>query len=42
MYREIVLGERLADFYVVKSGLQEGEEIATNGVFRIDAAAQLA
>ena len=32
----------MGDFYVVKSGLQEGEEIATNGVFRIDAAAQLA
>lgn len=42
LYREIVLGEQLGDFYVVKSGLQEGEEIATNGVFRIDAAAQLA
>ena len=42
LYREIVLGERLGEFYVVKSGLQEGEEIATNGVFRIDAAAQLA
>jgi len=41
-YREITLGERLGDFYIVKEGLEEGEEIATNGVFRIDAASQLA
>jgi membrane fusion protein, copper/silver efflux system len=42
VYREIVLGAEMGDFYVVESGLEEGEEIATNGVFRIDAAAQLA
>ena len=42
LYREITLGERLGDFYLVKDRLKEGEEIATNGVFRIDAAAQLA
>ena len=41
-YREIVLGPAAGEFYVVKSGLSEGEEIAVNGVFRIDAAAQLA
>ena len=35
------LGADLGDFYVVLSGLEEGEEIATNGVFRIDASAQL-
>lgn len=40
-YREIVLGPRAGDHYVVEEGLQEGEEIAVNGVFRIDAAAQL-
>ena len=39
--REIVLGARTGDFYIVESGLQEGEEIVTNGVFAIDAAAQL-
>jgi membrane fusion protein, copper/silver efflux system len=39
--REIILGPRAGDFYVVKNGLQEGEEIVTNGVFAIDAAAQL-
>lgn len=42
IYREIVLGAEAGDYYVVASGLFEGEEIATNGVFRIDAAAQLA
>jgi len=39
--REVNLGPRAGDFYVVESGLQEGEEIVTNGVFAIDAAAQL-
>lgn len=39
--REIILGPRAGDFYVVDKGLQEGEEIVTNGVFAIDAAAQL-
>ncbi len=39
--REIILGPAGDDFYVVESGLTEGEEIATNGVFKIDAAAQL-
>lgn len=41
-YRKIVLGPDAGDFYVVSSGLKEGEEIAVNGVFKIDAAAQLA
>ena len=41
-YREIVLGPEAGDFYVVAGGLQEDEEIAVNGVFKIDAAAQLA
>ncbi len=40
-YREIETGARAGDHYVVVSGLEEGEEIATNGVFKIDAAAQL-
>jgi Cu(I)/Ag(I) efflux system membrane fusion protein len=40
-YREIELGPDLGDLYVVSSGLKTGEEIATNGVFRIDASAQL-
>jgi Cu(I)/Ag(I) efflux system membrane fusion protein len=41
-YREIVLGPDAGDHYIVASGLHEGEEIAVNGVFKIDAAAQLA
>lgn len=40
-YREIGLGPESGDFYVVADGLLEGEEIAVNGVFKIDAAAQL-
>jgi len=42
IYREIVLGPDVGEFYIVKEGLEEGEEIAMNGVFKIDAAAQLA
>jgi Cu(I)/Ag(I) efflux system membrane fusion protein len=41
LYREIVLGPEAGNFYVVAEGLHEGEEIAVNGVFKIDAAAQL-
>ncbi|MDO5760585.1 MAG: efflux RND transporter periplasmic adaptor subunit [Bacteroidota bacterium] len=40
-FREIELGNRVGDYYIVLSGLEEGEEIASNGVFQIDAAAQL-
>lgn len=39
--REIALGSRVGDNYQIESGLQAGEEIVTNGVFAIDAAAQL-
>lgn len=39
--REIVLGPRLGDTYVVLDGLAIGEEVAVNGTFSIDAAAQL-
>ena len=39
--REIVLGPALGDSYVVKSGLESGEEIVTNGTFTVDAAVQL-
>jgi len=40
-YREVILGPEAGNFYVISEGLKEGEEIAVNGVFRIDAAAQL-
>lgn len=41
LYREIVLGPEAGAFYMVSEGLNEGEEIAVNGVFKIDAASQL-
>ncbi len=40
--REITLGPALGESYVINDGLQTGEEIAVNGTFSIDAAAQLA
>ncbi|GGG15295.1 efflux RND transporter periplasmic adaptor subunit [Pontibacter amylolyticus] len=39
--REITLGPRMGERYVVESGLQPGEEVVTNGVFAVDGAAQL-
>lgn len=39
--REITIGPRMGDMYLVEAGLEAGEEIVTNGVFAIDAAAQL-
>ncbi|MDD3079740.1 MAG: efflux RND transporter periplasmic adaptor subunit [Paludibacter sp.] len=39
--RQIELGPALGNSYVVLDGLEEGEEIVTNGTFNIDAAAQL-
>ncbi|MBI2794506.1 MAG: efflux RND transporter periplasmic adaptor subunit [Ignavibacteria bacterium] len=40
-YRVIQLGAEAGNYYVVKSGLEPGEQVASNGVFKIDAAAQL-
>ncbi len=42
MLREVELGPSLGDAYVVLSGLNDGDEIVTNGAFTIDASAQLA
>lgn len=39
--REIELGNRINDSYEVLDGLNNGDEIVTNGAFTIDAAAQL-
>jgi Cu(I)/Ag(I) efflux system membrane fusion protein len=39
--REIELGPRAGDFYVVRSGIQEGERIVTNGAFKIDSELQI-
>lgn len=40
--RVVDLGPALGESYVVQNGVQQGEEIAVNGTFSIDAAAQLA
>lgn len=39
--REIVLGARAGDDYIVKSGLEEGDLVVTNGNFKIDSALQI-
>lgn len=39
--REVTLGEKIGDSYSIVSGLNNGEEIVTNGTFTVDAAAQL-
>jgi membrane fusion protein, copper/silver efflux system len=41
LYREVILGPEAGEFFVIAQGLLEGEEIASNGTFKIDAAAQL-
>lgn len=40
--REVELGARAGDYYVIEEGLQEGEEVVFNGNFRIDSEFQLA
>ncbi|MCA9293157.1 MAG: efflux RND transporter periplasmic adaptor subunit [Phycisphaerales bacterium] len=40
--REVVLGPRAGDYYVVRQGLQEGERVVVHGAFRIDSAMQIA
>lgn len=42
MMREVTLGTTLGDSYIIVEGVEEGEEIAVNGTFSIDAASQLA
>jgi Cu(I)/Ag(I) efflux system membrane fusion protein len=39
--REVTLGNRSGETYQVSSGLNNGDEIVTNGTFTVDAAAQL-
>jgi Cu(I)/Ag(I) efflux system membrane fusion protein len=39
--REVELGSRVGEDYLVLSGVEEGEQVVSNGVFAIDAAAQL-
>jgi Cu(I)/Ag(I) efflux system membrane fusion protein len=39
--REIVLGPRAGDYYLVRRGLNEGERVVTKGSFKIDAELQI-
>jgi len=39
--REITLGPRAGDYYLVQSGLLEGERVVTRGNFKIDSALQI-
>jgi Cu(I)/Ag(I) efflux system membrane fusion protein len=39
--REVVLGPRAGNYYVVKSGIEEGELVVTNGAFKIDSELQI-
>jgi Cu(I)/Ag(I) efflux system membrane fusion protein len=40
--REVVLGPRAGEYYIVDEGLREGEMVVVKGSFRIDSAMQLA
>ncbi len=39
--REVTLGPRAGDYYLVKDGLKEGEQVVVNGNFKIDSAVQI-
>jgi Cu(I)/Ag(I) efflux system membrane fusion protein len=39
--REIELGPRAGNFYVVRSGIREGDRVVTNGAFKIDSELQI-
>ena len=39
--REVSLGPRAGDYYIVDSGLEEGELVVTNGGFKIDSELQI-
>ena len=39
--REVVLGPRAGEYYVVISGLKEGEKVVTNGAFKLDSELQI-
>lgn len=38
---EIEVGPRAGDYYIVRSGLEEGDDVVVNGNFKIDSALQL-
>ena len=39
--REIELGARAGDYYIVSKGLKEGELVVVNGAFKIDSSLQI-
>ncbi|MBD3391520.1 MAG: DUF3347 domain-containing protein, partial [Chitinivibrionales bacterium] len=39
--REVVLGPRVGESYIVKSGIAEGEKVVVNGAFKIDGELQI-
>jgi Cu(I)/Ag(I) efflux system membrane fusion protein len=39
--REVVLGPRAGDWYIVRRGLDEGEQVVTRGNFKIDSSLQI-
>jgi Cu(I)/Ag(I) efflux system membrane fusion protein len=39
--KEVTLGPRAGDYYIVRSGLMEGERVVTNGNFKIDSEMQI-
>jgi Cu(I)/Ag(I) efflux system membrane fusion protein len=39
--RQVILGPRAGDYYIVDSGLQQGDVIVTKGNFKIDSAMQI-
>lgn len=39
--REVLLGARAGDYYIVRNGLFDGERVVTNGNFKIDSALQI-
>ena len=39
--RDIVLGPRAGDYFLVRQGLQEGEQVVINGNFKIDSSLQI-
>ena len=39
--RQIVLGPRVGDHYVVREGLEEGEQVVSRGAFKIDSELQI-
>ncbi|MGF1635367.1 MAG: efflux RND transporter periplasmic adaptor subunit [Phycisphaerae bacterium] len=39
--RQVTLGPRAGDWYVITEGLAEGDQVVTNGAFKIDSAMQI-